>query len=256
MLKYGSASNLYIDGKGTDAYSSAEDYEQAVRMVLDRLANTRSGSALLKEIGRSGTHLVRIVPLTKTVFNAYAEASSERGGTAKGSVWRRATDGARYVDNSGNDFAGFGTGTSVKLSFNPTTFYYSCSQGQGGNPGAKPDEILFHEMVHASREIRGIMDLLPLGFGYDTEEEFFAIVLASIYASETGRNQDIRLNHHGFGYGHGIDTDELIFPRKDPHLLTAKLFAKLFEKQPAFMAELATVGSTYNPVRRYQRLFK
>jgi GNAT superfamily N-acetyltransferase len=60
------------------------------------------------------------------------------------------------------------------------------------------------EMVHASWQMRGLLEPLPLSLLYDTEEDFFAILLANVYASETGRAVGLRSDHHGFEH---LNTD-------------------------------------------------
>jgi len=52
-----------------------------------------------------------------------------------------------------------------------------------------PDEVLFHEMVHAGR-------LLGHDDGSDDEEEYFAILIANIYISEKGKSfSSLRRTH-------------------------------------------------------------
>jgi len=114
--------------------------------------------------------------------------------------------------------------------------------------GAQPDEVLFHEMVHSTREMLGLFDPLPLGFLFDAEEEFFAILLANIYASETGRPIDLRQNHHGFV--HLLeDTDTKFIPNpSDPFY---RLIAKLVTQQPVMALEIGKINCPFNPIRRY-----
>jgi len=68
--------------------------------------------------------------------------------------------------------------------------------------------------VHATRQDARIFNPSPLGFLYDTEEEFFAILLANIYASETGRPIDLRSDHHGFEHL-TTDTNAKFLPKQD-----------------------------------------
>src|SRR5258708_23434633 len=97
--------------------------------------------------------------------------------------------------------------------------------------GAQPDEILFHEMVHATRQMRGIFNPMPLGFLYDTEEEFFAILLANIYASETGRPIDLRSDHHGFEHL-TTDTNAKFLPKQDMSDYRYRLAVKPVHAEP------------------------
>src|SRR5215510_10665663 len=106
-------------------------------------------------------------------------------------------------------------------------------------------------MVHATRQMRGIFDPQPLGFLYDTEEEFFAILLANIYASETGRQIDLRADHHGFEHL-STDTNVKFLPKKDDKDYRNRLVKKLIHQETRMAHELAKLKHTpFNPIRRY-----
>jgi len=56
-----------------------------------------------------------------------------------------------------------------------------------GHAGLDKDEILFHELVHALRQMEGQMMNIPLSgthSGYDNLEEFHAVVLTNIYTTD------------------------------------------------------------------------
>lgn len=60
-----------------------------------------------------------------------------------------------------------------------------------------PDDTLVHELVHALRDVRGQLLQVPTrSKNYDNEEEFFAILVQNVYASEKGMTI-LRHDHHG-----------------------------------------------------------
>ena len=50
----------------------------------------------------------------------------------------------------------------------------------------QPDEVLFHELVHAARYLGGDFKKTPIPKmpEYDNEEEYFAVLITNIYISE------------------------------------------------------------------------
>src|SRR5947208_506298 len=90
-------------------------------------------------------------------------------------------DGASEI----TDFAqGTGGGSSVHVHFSPDVTFT-------GTAGSAGDEILFHEMCHSIRQMQGEFEARPTGDidrGYDNVEEFFAVLISNIYASEKDPN--------------------------------------------------------------------
>jgi len=70
---------------------------------------------------------------------------------------------------------------SVKASIDPANHFHA-------------DDVLFHELVHALRMLRGLMDLVPIR-DWDNIEDLFAIMLTNIYNSSNNRNNDLRGDH-------------------------------------------------------------
>lgn len=90
---------------------------------------------------------------------------------------------------------GTGAGSSVQIFFSPDK---SGSCG-GGRYGSLPDEVLFHEMVHALRMMQGKSNHIPTQDNlrrYDNEEEFLAIVVANVYMSANNK-KELRADHWG-----------------------------------------------------------
>ena len=61
--------------------------------------------------------------------------------------------------------------------------------------GFRRDEVLFHEMTHASHHMAGVLNRSDAPPGFDSKEEFWAILLTNIYSC--GWNRPLRKNHRG-----------------------------------------------------------
>src|SRR5262249_2212673 len=90
---------------------------------------------------------------------------------------------------------GTGTGSDVLIRYSPDTW----KGASADKPGSDGPEILFHEMCHGVRQMNGKMYCSSMADnpGYDTYEEFFAIVVSNMYRSEKGMNV-LRKDHGGF----------------------------------------------------------
>jgi hypothetical protein len=91
---------------------------------------------------------------------------------------------------------GTGTGSDTEIRFSPNTF---TAPGAPTGPGARPDEILLHEMVHGLRQMKGraIFEQINGNPGMDNYEEFAAIVISNVFRSELKIPQ-LRKDHGGF----------------------------------------------------------
>jgi hypothetical protein len=56
----------------------------------------------------------------------------------------------------------------------------------GHAPAMAPDEVLYHELVHASRMIAGVQNITPADHWYKNAEEYLAVILSNIYISDKG----------------------------------------------------------------------
>jgi hypothetical protein len=246
--------HVTIDGTGTKSYGTSSQYEHAVLHQLRRIHHSRTGQAVFHEFEKRSHHHMKIIPYEKVKLNAFASPEDWLHATKKGQPERSGADGHVVLDAHGNPIIGQGGGSNSDVSYTPIMFTRYCNQHKTGHrSGAQPDEVLFHEMVHATRQMRGLLNPLPLGFLYDTDEEFFAIVLANIYASETGRPIDIRSDHHGFEHL-TTDTDAKFLPKKDMSDYRYRLVFKLVHEEPRMAHELRKIHSPFNPIRRYHEL--
>lgn len=247
--------HVTIDGTGTKSYATPSIYEHAVLQRLHRIHHSHTGQAVFREFDQRSTHRMKIVPYEQKLLNAFASSNDPLRATPKGQPERSGADGHVMLDSHGHQLVGQGGGSDSSVSFTPVMFTKYCNQQKKGHKsGAQPDEVLFHEMVHATRQLRGLFNPLPLGFLYDTEEEFFAIVLANIYASETGRPVDIRSDHHGFEHL-STDVNAKFLPKRDVSDYRYRLVDKLVQQEPKMARELDRLKhASFNPVRRYYEL--
>ncbi len=106
-----------------------------------------------------------------------------------------------------NDKSNEGTGKGTD-----STVYYSPwvwpDQGnalcnEDNNAGNSSDEVLLHELVHSMEQVEGKLDQCEVypprfdpTYATDNVAEFFAVLVANLYSSETGRK--LRQDHRSF----------------------------------------------------------
>jgi outer membrane protein OmpA-like peptidoglycan-associated protein len=112
-------------------------------------------------------------------------------------------------------------------------------------PGWGPDEVLFHEMVHAGR-------ILGNDDGPLDQEEFFAILVTDIYVSEKGKPSNFLRSP--------TDHSAMAIPLKEPEtepyaFLSLKRNYELIEKycrqHPNIAPMIADSAAPFNPIRDY-----
>ncbi len=186
--------------------SAAKTHQDGVAGCLDQIVRYRSGQALLMELGRTG-HAISVIPYWHFFMTMPGKdfCNSTSDGLLPGQSLSHITDGipANYNDiyakgapvrgdnNEPVGGKGTGKGANVVLYFSAGTWTDAdCSTT---DPGFQADEVLFHELAHITRMIRGQETHIAVegrpNFG--NIEEYFATVIANIYMSEKG--QDARL---------------------------------------------------------------
>jgi hypothetical protein len=102
-------------------------------------------------------------------------------------------DDERYT-TLGPDKVAEGGGSDATVYFTPSE--WGGAKSPCSRPGSTPaDEVLFHEMVHALRDMQGLSNPVPtVNTSYLNEEEFLAIVVANVYVSAKGGTK-FRANH-------------------------------------------------------------
>lgn len=156
-------------------------FERTVLELLGEINKNRVGRILLEAIDRyrpTFTRYIRIRPDTGEL--AFAKPVSPAGASPQGHPIK--VDGAAA--------SGTGTGSSTDVLFNPGAFSIA-----GSEDTFRPDDVLFHELVHAYRYLVGRLKPDQRSDGFDDDEEFLAIMLTNIYTSDAGRKNALRGSH-------------------------------------------------------------
>jgi len=262
VMAFGQARDRYLDPQGP------------VTKVLDQINARRSGQALLTAITTSAAaNFVHIIP--DLIFRLTGTPSADadivdiptaRHVTAVGMPILdpdRSKPWTGLVDVNGN-FVGSGEGTRLDpgtgkeihgddsfVEFSPEAFV-SGSPSRPAGPGMEPDEVLFHELVHASRQVIGAVYFMPVNQNYDNEEEYLAIVLSNIYIRNKNRGAALRGDH-----------DQSILREPDRFLdnvqrvdLEPRMLLERFRLwQLSLFNDLAGIAASvtpFNPVRQYK----
>ena len=174
--------------------SAATEYERNVVGALDTIQLNRVGSAVFTGLTRSLT----IRPYTGTRPNGTASAvSTPASGVLDHRRYR--CDNAAPITNNGNPArytTGGGTGSVIR--FSPSQWMTSGvadSRRVSIAAAGRTDEVLFHETTHAIHQMAGQMNCSDAPPGFDTKDEFWAILLTNIYCSAW--NRPLRRDHHG-----------------------------------------------------------
>lgn len=273
---------------------AAQQHQDKVIACLDRVDSFSSGKALLAELGGTG-HSVQIMPYwhffrtmpgaeyfnsTPTPVGPRESMSYMADGTAgdEEDAYEKNAP-LRGDDNEPLSEKGTGKGANVVLFFSPE-IWESADAPKG--PGFRPDEVLFHELVHVTRMLRGRFTHAPVEGrgGYGNIEEYFATVIANVYLSDKGQtklrgfysNDFIRQNTTHVKVG-GEEIMVVIDPlpkdwsvMKDPdhfidnidHLdISPRQLMQIFKnKQPEFyfaLAHLPEFKPRFNPVGQHFR---
>ena len=231
---------------GRPAFMEADDARKRLGRTIELLRTIEkyeTGKAVYEAISRSSKMVSIVSPLNVRVDNAKAEPVNHANATRQGRHVRKCDT----VDPRKPLIRGTGKGSDVTVEFIPgpwPTFRsgYTGCRPRGCKPGRSLDELLFHELVHAARIVHGKTLCLKMGGKYDTEEEFFAILVTNIFLSEKGR-QGLRADHHS--YEKMKDPARRAFYRTHERLLQ-----KFRHQQPRFVRRLSQVKTGYNPLRR------
>src|SRR5262249_51922112 len=196
----------------------------SVRGWLAQIKQWATGRALLKEIRSSEAMDTRIVPYRGTGRDASADLEDPVAGTGK---WRLVNP---Y--KFGDLRTGSGVGSDALIEFTPEVFLGPDMR----LPGHAPDEVLFHELVHASRIMRGVYRPSFINQEYDDYEEYVAICIANIYLSEKGQ-QTLKGDHDGSRYGkrlRGRKLDDFMNNSQGINLPPMQLMDEFKQAQPDF----------------------
>jgi hypothetical protein len=158
------------------------------------------------------------------------------------------------IDHEGEvlEGSGRGQGLDTTVEFSPDMF------GAGSaftGPGSQPDEVLFHEMVHASRMMRGRSFALRVNQGYDNEEEYISVVLTNVYLSEKG--QPVFRANHDFPPNRALLHPDKFLDNVQGVDLSPKVLIERFRlSTPDFYRAYAAIDATsapFNPIREFDK---
>jgi len=241
MAGFGDRYNIdvVINAQNSDPWMSTVNHNtwaDSVQKVLETIAAVRAGAALLKAIQAAGKWIAIIPPDT----------------------WKPATDNAETLDlHAGKNphWAGRNLTYFSAVAYDPLRFT-SPAYVTPGTPrfAGRPDEVLFHELVHAFRIITGARGsgmamAAPMASYYDNTEEFLAIVLANIYVSDVTNKHGsgLRASHHGH-WALGADIDSSVkFFKAGLQVLT--LLREFAARHRALAMDLCELRAAFNPVR-------
>jgi hypothetical protein len=196
-------------------------YVRQVTEVLSDISQQDTGSALFDEISRIGKD-VYITP-----YWYFGDGSTNSGGLkAKFNIGKN-----KYRNQNYSVFPAYGDNATtqplgkpdqnghsdVAIAFTasmwgPTKFNRRTNLWTGtsvaSGPGSGPDEVLYHELVHATRTMLAKFDLKPVNKDYDNKEEYIAVLVTNIYLAENAPDQ----KHPKLRAGHSAQHNEMRDP--------------------------------------------
>jgi Effector protein len=211
---------------GPDARTQgAKKYEERVRLAVNAIMRTHTGRALLGTF-RSGVpkdQAVWIMPYTN--MDDYCNART-------------------------GDFLSMGIETGkanyegVRIQYSPDRFEVDQC---GWYPGMTAEQVLFHEMVHASRGLNDVQyDNTPLDI-MDDYEEFLAVLITNMFRSELGAKKF----HRDYIY-------KLLVEQREAELFLSsraqyiEAIESLLDDQ--LVSAVKSLNTAYNPFRDFDRL--
>ena len=254
-------------------------YQRSIVEQLDKVWATWTGWAVLRGVIDSGK-TVTIVPYSAADEkemgrkNAFARPTSPRAGAPRGVPLynggvddRDTPQDERFGTISFFNGSGGGSDSEMHFSVDSWQTMPTCSKTvtSGCMPpmfaqNRGPDDTLLHELVHSLREMQGKFTQYPTRTkGYDNEDEFFAILVQNIYASEKGITI-LRRDHTGArAIQRALSTSEgflgkgqrpLSMEQLENRLLVRKLTSECF----TLCANIRTrVRAPFNPISEYLR---
>ncbi|GJE61750.1 M91 family zinc metallopeptidase [Methylobacterium trifolii] len=230
--------------------ASVADFQQRRQEFHDIIADLLSQIALY-DIGNALFHELDATPNIVTIwpYGLYHDDANATAGVTHKDRPAATRPGFPIDPGMRSSILGTGAGADAMVHISPNQWDRSGPSG----PGSRPDEILFHELVHASRQMRGRAYGMPVNAGYDNEEEYISVVLSNIYLSHK-RQTVFRANHHGF---HPLPQPERFLDNvQKVNLPPEELIERLRHTTlPFYYAIMRIPDETawFNPVRDYER---
>ena len=243
--------NVYYNSDGIGAIRNdvtAVAWERELLKTLTSLFDAepfKTSRAVLGAINRRNKRMI-ITPFPKTATpNADESAKDPTAGTPAGQTQLSCSTNQPIAGAA----LGTGGGSAAAVRF-------TAQDHLGGTlPGDPPDEVLFHEMVHGLRDIRGEgrcsavanPGFLPKSFQsvYDNFEEFAAILITNVYRSECKRP--------GLRADHAAVSHPLRYPltnAKDYYIVWKKHIDKMCREMLNMCIHIANLRSIdWNPIK-------
>jgi hypothetical protein len=232
---YGRGRNLADE---IDSYKAMKnDHEASVTKQMKRIASRFTGTALLGEIQSATAVTLRIFPYDYSmgVLNAVTAGFLRRPGTG-------------------------GSPSMIYYSahmWGPDARMLDWEKGTGffNLYGAvwDPDAVLFHELFHAARFMKGVANRRPVSQIFANQEEFLAVVVSNIYMSEKG---EWMLRRNSSPSNAILTPAEFESFLDDPRIRPSPrdMLEQMRVWQPTFWKSLAAIGpglARFNPIRQY-----
>jgi hypothetical protein len=250
--------NLYDPRRSRDVHASRESFKtlrdhhfKSVEKNLVAIGRKGSGQAMFAELNAAPNEVI-VYPFDFRPASSWGDSSVVATTTPKGMAGNpsSAKDPNAVLDNELHTFrkgipipgvdtrglavslVGLGGGGRVAI-------FYEALRADGGQ---SPDEALVHEMVHASRKMRGLIHHFPMSGGYRNKEEFLANVVQNIYRSENGAVP--------VWYGGAPMAKPSSFLNSPISPSPSGVLAMMRNEQKTFFDTLARVNTSFNPIRQ------
>ena len=204
--------------------ANPEKWKNSVIAQLQVLLQSSAGSALFRSMKRMA-QWIDVYPLTRIECNAHG-----------GFPGTRVINGRSY---------------QAQLQYNPDVYMSGslCHIRRHRSFGREPDQVLFHELVHAHRAASWLLphhEKLIAGLsGYQNEEEFLAVVLTNIYISET-KGKGLRADYFSYDELEGPLNSSIGFFASSPQVL--RILTEFAKDQVFLFDEMAKVKAQFNPL--------
>jgi hypothetical protein len=167
-----------------------DNYKRQIVGLLKQIQNYPTGRALLGQFANGGPSFTRIRPYNMDSYGINALTAANDIEQQKYIVAR----GARlsYDPKNSHQYkvVGKGGGANCNILFSPEVAEAIRNRTRKAHHGHAPamatDEILYHELVHASRMIAGVFKDTLADHWYQDAEEYLAVILTNIYVSDKG----------------------------------------------------------------------
>jgi len=218
---------------------AALSFESNTRKHLSWIDGTKVGRLLLQGIGW--------------------HARNNPGNLAGGVISIQPYTGTDCNATVGNTVSGATGWSQPVVNYSPSVFHksgacYTQLTHANTNRGLYPDELLFHELVHAFRGASARFRAFPVNGGltnYTGTEEFIAVLTTNIYISDpsNGSKTGLRRDHLGFGKLEAGLTGSFEFFKSSKNAFT--LVEQFCTENPSFTKWISGVRAPFNPIAAY-----